>query len=65
MMRIIWCSIPFLFFAGATAYTVVMAFRDVPVIGYVSFLLYCIPLGFALIWGARLYKAIDRWRRRQ
>jgi hypothetical protein len=49
MIRIFWCSIPFLFFVGSVVYAIHMALGDIPFIGYVGFFLPCIPLGFSLM----------------
>jgi hypothetical protein len=35
------------------------------VLDYSPFLGCCIPLGFALIWGSRLYDSISRYKREQ
>ena len=59
MVRVCYCAVLCAFFLVACIY---MAIGVVTDIGCIGLLLCCAPLGFALIWGARLAEAIIRVR---
>jgi len=57
-----YCFIIEVVFMAGFVYLVGKVIADIPIDGYLPFLICCVPLGFSLIWGARLWKAAQDWR---